>query len=364
MLYALLSLILLFILAVYAFMQRAEFGKKPSAETLERIKKSPNFRDGQFQNLSFTPQLTEGSTMPKVLYKFLFNKNPRTKPKHRIPSQKTDLKRLDPNENVLVWFGHSSYFMQIDGLKILVDPVFSGSASPVNGTTNSFAGSDVYAVEDFPDIDLLLISHDHWDHLDYKTVAKLRPKIDTVLTGLGTGAHLKSWGYDPEKIIEKDWNESFEFKNARFHITPARHFSGRGFKRNGAIWVSFVLEIGNRKIYLGGDSGFDTHFAEIGEKFGPFDLAILECGQYNPDWRYIHMLPSEIIPAAKNLNTKALLPVHWGKFSLAPHAWDEPILKVSESVKGSGIDLWTPMIGEKVFVDNPGAFHQWWIGIV
>lgn len=364
MLYVLFSLVLLFVLAVYAFMLRPEFGKKPSGKWRELIENSPNFKDGQFQNLSPTPQLAEDTNMAKVLYKFALQKNPRTKPKDKIPTEKTDLKNLDPNENVLVWFGHSSYFLQVDGIKILVDPVFSGSASPVAGTTRSFAGSDAYSVEDFPNIDLLLISHDHWDHLDYKTVLKLRPKVDTVLTGLGTGAHLKAWGYEASRVIEKDWYDSFTFRNATFHLTPARHFSGRGLKRNGAIWTSFVMITDNRKIYLGGDSGFDTHFAEIGNKFGPFDLAILECGQYNPDWRYIHMLPSEIIPAAVNLKTKALLPVHWGKFSLAPHAWDEPIIKVSESIKGSDIALWTPMIGEIVNLDTPQRFREWWKGLV
>lgn len=357
------ALIFILLLAfwVYLFLQHPKFGKHPSGKRLERIQNSPNFRDGKFQNLTFTPDLAEGETYLKVLKKVLFEKAKRNKPKDVIPSQKTNLKALEPHENIIVWFGHSSYFMQTEGKKILVDPVFSGAASPIKMTTRSFKGSDVYAPDDFPEIDFLFLSHDHWDHLDYETVLQLKPKVKTVITGLGTGAHLESWGFDPKIIIEKDWNETADLGDGFVvHVTPARHFSGRGLKRNKALWVSFVLQTPKRKLFLGGDSGFDNHFAKIGDDFGPFDLAIVECGQYNESWRYIHLMPEQELPTANDLNAKMLMPVHWGKFALANHNWDEPIRLITTAAKKENIPLLTPMIGEKVNLDRPESSQNWW----
>lgn len=348
-------------LSAYVFTMRPIFGKLPSGERLERIKKSPNYRDGSFQNIHTTPQLAEGETMLKVMKKFFFDKKERNKPTDALPSQKTNLKNLSPDENAVVWFGHSSYFMQIDGKKILVDPVLSGSASPIPITTKSYAGSDVYTASDIPEIDYLFITHDHYDHLDYDTVVKIKSKVNLVITGLGTGAHLESWGYAPEKIIERDWNEHVDLTDG-FSVdwVTARHFSGRTFKRNQSLWTSFALNTPSKKIFLGGDSGYGTHFESIGKQFGPFDLAILECGQYNNSWKYIHMLPDELIPAAKDLKAKVLLPVHWGKFSLANHPWDEPIVKVSHNAQKENIPLVTPMIGEQVNLDAIKVYDNWW----
>lgn len=355
------TIIIAFAVLVYAFMEQPKFGKMPSGKKIKKIKNSANFSNGKFQNLSFTPDLAEGETMYKVLKKFFFEKDKHNKPTDHMLSQKTDLHALNTDENVIVWFGHSSYFLQIDGKKFLVDPVFSGAASPIAATTRSFPGSDVYTVADFPEIDYLLISHDHWDHLDYDTVVKLKSKVGLVITGLGTGAHLKRWGFDTKQIIEKDWNEQIDLSNGfKINTVPARHFSGRGFKRNQTLWVSFVLTTPSRKIFLGGDSGYDTHFARIGADFGPFDLAILECGQYNESWKNIHLLPEEMIPAATELKAKVLMPVHWGKFALALHAWNEPIIKVTGSAKAANLALFTPMIGEKVNLDAPQVFKEWW----
>jgi L-ascorbate metabolism protein UlaG (beta-lactamase superfamily) len=356
--------ILLFALvfiSLYFWLKQPKFGKLSSGKRLEIIRNSPNYKDGKFHNLNFTPDLTEGETYLRIIRKVLFEKDKRNKPKDRIPSQKTDLVNLNPNENVIVWFGHSSYFMQLDGKAILVDPVFSGAASPIKATTRSFPGSDVYTVDELPEIDFLFLSHDHWDHLDYETIIKLKPRVKTVITGLGTGEHLEYWGYNPDIIFEKDWNEQVDLGDGFIvNTTPARHFAGRLFSRNKAIWLSFVLQTPKRRIYLGGDSGFDTHFEAIGNQFGPFDLAILECGQYNDSWKYIHMFPEELITAAKNLKAKALMPVHWGKFALSNHAWDEPIIRVSEAAEKENLSLLTPMIGQKVNLDLPGTFEKWW----
>jgi L-ascorbate metabolism protein UlaG (beta-lactamase superfamily) len=351
----------LLVAGVYVFLQQAQFGRKPTGERLEKIRKSPNFKEGQFQNLSFTPDLAEGVSYFRVLKEFIFDQSKRIKPETTLPSVKSDLLHLNKEEDVLVWFGHSSYFMQIDGKTMLVDPVFSGAASPVKFTTQSFAGSDVYSVGDFPEIDYLFISHDHWDHLDYETILKLKSKVKKVITGLGTGEHLEFWGYDPLKIEEKDWNEAVDLGGGfKVDITPGRHFSGRDFARNRAMWVSFVLQTPTKKIFLGGDSGYDTHFKKIGDTFGPFDLVLLECGQYNYNWKYIHMMPEEVAQAAEDLGAKKLMPVHWGKFALGQHDWDEPVIRVTTAARLKNLPLVTPMIGEVVNLNEDKVFPAWW----
>lgn len=351
------SLIVFFIL----FLNQKKFGQMPSGKRKATIQNSPNFRDKQFQNLSPTPSLAEGVSMFSVLIEFIFKKKKRNKPSGIFPSVKTDLLSLSPNEDVIVWFGHSSYFLQIDGKKILVDPVFSGAASPIKATTKSFNGSDIYTTEDIPEIDYLFISHDHWDHFDYETVLKLKSKVKTIICGLGVAEHLEYWGFEPSIIIEKDWNETLDFGDGFVVITtPARHFSGRGLKRNQSLWMSFVLQTPSKNIFLGGDSGYDFHFKEIGDKFGPFDLAIMECGQYDKNWKYIHLLPEHMIPAAKDLQAKKVMPVHWGKFALANHDWDEPITKISEYAATENLPLITPMIGEKVNLNEDYKVVEWW----
>ncbi len=339
-----------------------KFGKSPAPLHQQQIEKSKNFRDGKFQNLSFTPQLTEGTTIPKVLYSFLFQKNPFTKPPGAIPSVKTDLLNLAADKDVLVWFGHSSYFIRLDGKTFLIDPVFSGNASPLPDTNKAFDGTDRYSVADLPAIDYLLITHDHYDHLDYKTIVELKSKVKTVICGLGVSAHLKDWGYPADSLIEMDWYEKAELRNGfEIHAAPARHFSGRGFTRNKTLWVSYVLQTPTMKIFIGGDSGYDTHFSKIGNEYGPFDLAILENGQYDARWKYIHATPEEVLQAAKELKTKRLFPVHSGKFAMANHPWDEPLKKITELNKETNIPMATPMIGEAFFLkEDSQEFKEWW----
>ena len=349
----------LLIVAVWGFMQLPQFGKAPAGARLQKIEASPYYRDGAFQNLEHTPSLAEGVSYTTVFRKFFFGKSKRIKPASPLPSKKTDLHTL--TGDALVWFGHSSYFMQLGGMKILVDPVFSGNASPISGTTRSFAGADVYPAADMPEVDILFITHDHYDHLDHKTVTALRPKVKRVITALGAGAHLEYWGYDPAVITELDWNEEINIGNgARVNTAPARHFSGRCFKRNGTIWLSFILTTPQWKIYLGGDSGYGTHFKEIGDRFGPFDLAILEDGQYNPYWKYIHMMPEEVVQAAIDLKAKKLLPVHWGKFALSLHDWDDPIIRVTAESRIKNMPLLHPLIGEAIDLNDPHTPDEWW----
>lgn len=347
---------------LFTLFGQAQFGKLPSGERLKRIQNSPQYRNGAFQNLSHTPDLTDGATYFSVSKDFFFGKHERRYPEKRIPSVKTNLHHMTKQENVLVWFGHSSYYMQIEGKRILVDPVLSGNASPFSFTTKAFKGSDVYKTEDLPEIDYLFLSHDHYDHLDYNTLVKIRTKVRTVICSLGTGSHLEYWGYEPNRLRELDWHEYIDLEDGfKVHSVPARHFSGRGFKRNQTLWSSFVLKTPAQQIFIGGDSGYDTHFAEIGRSFGGFDLAILENGQYNKNWKHIHLMPNEILQAARDLQAKRLFPVHSSKFALGTHAWDEPLNLISKNNALEKLNIITPMIGEKVELQNPEqVFSEWW----
>lgn len=360
------SVVLLLAATILIYMQQPKFGKAPNGKRLELLKKSLNFKNGIFQNIHFTPYKTEGYSMTGIAYDFIFTKFPRTQPSDSIPSIKTDLKKLPITENILVWFGHSSYYIQLNGKRFLIDPVFSGNASPIPNSNKSFKGTDIYSADDMPEIDYLLISHDHYDHLDYETILKLKPKIKYIVCGLGVGSHFEHWKFDTSKIIEKDWNEKIVVDdNITLHTATARHFSGRGFTRNNTLWLSFILQTPDFKIYLGGDSGYDTHFKEIGEKFDGFDLAILENGQYNKAWHEIHMLPEEVLKATQDLKAKRLFPVHSSKFKLAFHPWDEPLTLLSKYNENKyHLPLVTPKIGEIVYLDETSQeFEQWWKGI-
>jgi L-ascorbate metabolism protein UlaG (beta-lactamase superfamily) len=337
------------------------FGRNPSGKGLETIKTSPNYRDGVFQNLSLTESLVKGASYLKITWRF-FTKPRNTAPPKTLPSVKTNLGSLKGDKPVIVWFGHSSYFIHINGKNILVDPVFCGYASPFSFTGKSFRGADIYTAADFPDLDILILTHDHYDHLDYKTVLKLQSKTKHICTSSGVGSHLRYWGVDPAIITEFDWWDSKQITdNIELIAAPARHFSGRSFTRNKTLWSSFILKSGSYRIYIGSDSGYDTHFKAIGEKYGPFDIAILESGQYNESWPYIHMMPEETVQASVDLNAKLLLPVHWGKFALGLHPWDEPIRRVITKANELNVKVTSPMIGEPIILDSSYPREQWWL---
>lgn len=352
----------LFVIASLIFIQQPKFGKLPSGERKERIRNSVNYREGRFQNLSDTPQLTGDASFLRILYNFIFSKNKLGIPEKAIPHLKTDLLQLKKDEDIMVWFGHSSYFIQIDGKRILVDPVFSDAASPIAIFNKAFKGANQYTAEDIPDIDYLIITHDHWDHLDYPTIMQLKSRIKKIICGLGVGEHFEYWGIDKNAIIEMDWNEDHSL-DAGFTIfsLPARHFSGRGISANQSLWGSFLLKTPSLKIYIGGDSGYDTHFAEIGKRFDGIDLAILENGQYDEHWKYIHMMPYEVLQAAKDLKAKRLFPVHNSKYALAHHDWDAPLRAITALYTAGDFTLLTPKIGEGVKLqDSTLTFSKWW----
>ncbi|MCD7973623.1 MAG: MBL fold metallo-hydrolase [Candidatus Azobacteroides sp.] len=355
------SVILLLTIFIVSFLNQPSFGRLPSGERLERIKNSPNYRDGKFQNVHETPQITSDKSFFQEIIGFLFNNVERLRPETALPVVKTDLHRLHRKEDILVWLGHGSYFLQTDGIRVLVDPVFY-AASPVSFYNKAFKGTNLWKPEDIPDIDFLFISHDHWDHLDYKTVKELKSKVGKVICPLGVGEHFEYWGYNKNQVIEMDWYDEATFDNGfTVFCLPARHFSGRGLKPNQSLWASFMLETPSQRIFIGGDGGYDTHFAEIGKRFYPIDLAILENGQYDTSWKYIHLLPEDLVKAIKDLNPEKVLTVHNSKYALGKHAWDEPLEKIADAAQKESLPLLTPKIGEIVNLkDSTQMFEKWW----
>ena len=347
-LWIVLSIVVIMTIVGIVFMNQPSFGRIPRGERLARIERSPNYRDGAFRNIHETPLMTLDKGRLQGLLDFVFKDKTGLKPDSALTVVKTDLRQIDPEEDVLVWFGHSSYLVQVDGKRVLVDPVFC-MASPVSFINKPFKGTDVYHPEDMPDIDYLVISHDHWDHLDYHTVRALKDRIGKVICSLGVGEHFEYWGFDKERITELDWNEDANLNNGFIvHCLPARHFSGRGLSANQSLWASFLFETPSRKIYIGGDGGYDTHFAEIGNRFPDIDLAILENGQYNEEWKLIHLMPEHIAQAAKDLKAKTYLTVHHSKYALAKHRWDEPLRNAENMRDIDSLNVLVPEIGEKI----------------
>ena len=335
-------LIILAVVAVVAItailvFRHPAFGRRMSAERKARIEASPNYRNGMFQNEEPTPQFSR--SMPAMLWNFITNPPKDRTPKEPLPAVKTDLKNLPTDRDWLVWFGHSSYLFCLNGKRYLVDPLLK-MEFPASVMMKPFAGTDIYTPDDLPDIDVLIITHEHWDHLDYATLRDLRSKVHRVVCPLGVGEYLEYWKYDKAIISELDWTEtdnsqlddlptSFNSQlstfNSKVTCLPTRHFSNRLIgSRNQTLWAAFMIEDGGRKVYIGGDGGYDGRFKRVREQFGQVDLAVLENGQYNNDWRYIHTMPEGLEQAILDLNAKAVFTVHHDKFALAKHPWFEP----------------------------------------
>jgi L-ascorbate metabolism protein UlaG (beta-lactamase superfamily) len=346
----------------YAYVQHPKFGRLPEGDRQRAVEASPNFADGEFRNLVTTPMFTEGTSFGSVIVGNLFMDRRGLTPPGPVPTVKTDLKNLDRAHDVVVWLGHSAFFVQLGGKRILVDPVFSATAAPLPGANEAFEGTSVYSAEDMPEIDYLLITHDHWDHLDYPSVCALELRTRRVVTGLGVGAYFEQWGYPPEKILEADWFDVLEpDPGFAIHVLPARHYSSRLTTRNGTLWSAFAVEAAGRRIFFSGDTGLGPHFAEIGRRFGGFDLAVLDLGQYDSRWPHIHMTPEEAAQAAEQLRAKALLPAHVGKFAIARHSWDEPFRRIVAASEGKAFRLLTPEIGDLARVGGESQrFARWW----
>ncbi len=361
--YTFFVILALLVLLGYWILNMPAFGALPSGARLKKIKQLPNYLDGAIQNSSPTPMKPEEVSY-LTIFKELLKKNPHKSPQNAIPHLTPDFSAIKGIK--IIWFGHSSYYLNIDGIKVLVDPVFSKRTSPFAFLgTKSFKGTNFISADEIPDLDVILITHDHYDHLDFKSILKLKNKTKLFITSLGAGAHLDRWGIAPEKIKELAWGDTAQVDGLSFTASPARHFTGRKFKRNQSMWSAFVLETPKGNLYLGGDSGYDTHFATVGDQYGPFELAILECGQYNHFWPLIHMFPEQTVQAAKDLKAKALLPIHWGKFTLAAHNWDDPILKVVKAAAEKKQLIATPMQGESVVIGVDATYptRQWWLEV-
>lgn len=338
------------------------FGRAPQGERLAAFARSAQYHDGQFHNAEPTPMLTGEKGRIALLWEFVTQKRTHLRPQSALPVEPTRLAQLDVREDAVVWLGHSSWYIQLAGKRILIDPVFSNYAAPFSFLNKAFVGAYPWRAEDMPPIDYLIISHDHYDHLDYATVRALLPKVRQALVPLGVGAHLEYWGMDAQKIVESDWYQAWPVSEAlTIHVLPARHFSGRGLKTNPTLWASFLFVTPERKIYYSGDSGYGPHFKAIGERFGPIDIAIMENGQYDPDWKYIHMHPHEAAQGAVDLNARAVIPGHAGRFVLAKHSWNEPWQRLVQASRDKPYTLLTPIMGEVVspahLTPNTGV---WW----
>ena len=278
---------------VIVFTRRPKFGRAPTDGRMERIQSSSHYMNGKFQCLEPVGKILEGS-QAGVLWNFLFGSKQNLVPHEIMPSKKIDLKTLDIDQNIVVWLGHSSFYMQIDKKRILIDPVFSNYASPLFFINKAFAGSNIYTAEDIPEIDVLIISHDHWDHLDYPTIMALKLKIKEIICPLGVGEYFEEWGFSAEKLHEDDWFTQAKLaENFSIYILPAQHFSGRFLKKNPTQWAGFAFVTPECRVFYSGDTGYGKHFKTIGEMFGGFDLAIMENDQYNKAWPRIHMMPEE-----------------------------------------------------------------------
>ena len=346
------------------FVNRPEFGQAPSGERLKRILSSPHYKNGKFENLVPVEVMTKGGENRIVAtWKFLFGDKSELMPKTPMISKKTKISSLARNEDVIIWLGHSTFYLQTGGHRILIDPVFSGYASPLFFINRAFDGSNICSADDFPEIDLLAVTHDHWDHLDYPTIMSLAPKIKNIVCPLGVGEYFEQWGF-PKKILrEEDWYTEIKLSDDFIvHVLPSQHFSGRLLRQNPTLWCGYSFITPRRKIYCSGDGGYGSHFADIGKKFGGFDVALLENGQYNLAWHSIHMLPSETAQAGDDVGAKFVIPSHGGKFALARHPWQEPYRELTRESEGRSYRLITPVIGEAVHLDKlpEQKFSKWW----
>lgn len=372
-LWTILALILALALWLFLYFTfSSRIGTNPKGERLARIQASPNYKEGKFQNVVETNMDMPFHVMRKVMWEMMKGGDGR-EPKDTIKTVPLDVKAWEAIPDTafaVAWFGHSSLLIKAGGLTFLTDPVFGERAS-----TFSFAGPKRFAydrymsVDQLPHVDVVLISHDHYDHLDEETIKELVAVSSSnrelrYITALGVGAHLEYWGVKADAITEKDWWESVEVGPVKLSLTPARHFSGRNLNnRFSTLWGGWVIEANGRKVYFGADSGYSPTFKEVGDRFGPFDLVLLECGAYNEFWANIHMMPEETAQAAKDLRAAVLMPVHWGKFSLALHHWKDPIQRLTKKSAELGVPLLTPRIGRIVVNADSAASEPWWEGV-
>lgn len=332
-------------------------GGKPRGDRAARVQASPQFRDGKFRNS--IPTLTVPSNGAKLLHDAFFGGQVR-RPAGPIPVV-TD--RLAPATDGLhvTWYGHASALVEIEGRRILFDPIWSDRCSPSQQVGPKRLHRPPVALADLPQLDAIVISHDHYDHLDMETVDELvRRQEAPFVVPLGVGAHLDRWGVPADRIVELDWRDEYTVDGVRLVCTAARHFSGRGVQRDATLWASWIVAGPTRKLFYTGDSGYFDGYAEIGERHGPFDATLIQIGAYGDAWPHIHMFPEEGVAAHADLRGGLMIPVHWATFNLAFHAWSEPVDRVWVEAKARGVRLAVPRPGQRVDVDAPPAVDPWW----
>lgn len=312
-------------------------------------------------NNTAQPRLT-GKSRRSLLWEMLVNKN------KRLPATPPVQHKLSRNcfANTgnhlrVTWLGHSSTIIEIDGTIILTDPMFSRRASPLPFLgPRRFNPNPPLTIDDLPPIDAVLVSHDHYDHLDKASIRAIHSRVKYFLVPRGVDRHLRSWGVPATKIVSHQWWEKSVIGPVVFVAAPARHFSGRGLKRNQTLWASWVIIGREQRVYFSGDGGYWDGFSTIGAKYGPFAVTLLECGQYNEHWANIHMMPEQTIQAHLDLEGDVLLPIHWGAFSISLHSWDEPVRRALAAAKPHNIQVATPRLGGQLVYGKTIPTCRWW----
>lgn len=305
-----------------------------------------------------------------AMLKEVLNPDPNVAPKHNIEVDKVDPENLRNQPDSLTritWLGHSSFLIETGGKKLLIDPVFGQYAAPhpLLGRAR-FHREMPITISELSDIDVIIISHDHYDHLDYPSIDELKNKVRHFFVPLGVGNHLKRWNIGDDKITELDWWQEAPYENLNIVLTPSRHMSGRALTDQSAtLWGSWIIQNQFANIYFSGDGGYGKHFKEIGEKYGPFDVGLMECGQYNELWKDVHMMPEESVVAAQDVKAKLIVPIHWGSFALATHSWTDPIERITQAAQMMKVPIATPRIGETIQLAHslPTNYSKWWISV-
>jgi L-ascorbate metabolism protein UlaG (beta-lactamase superfamily) len=340
-------------------------GRRPEGTRLERIKASPRWADGYFHNLHpILPGLRDASAPMPTLREFLCG-GERRLPPGPLPSRNPlDSWRRPPGSGLRVtWLGHSTVLIEIEGLRVLTDPVWGPRASPSRLVGPKRFQPVPVALRALPPIDLVVVSHDHYDHLDYPTIRQLRKQSVPFVTSLGVGAHLEAWGVAPERIVELDWWESYSLPGAALTVSaaPSQHFSGRTMgTRNTTLWSSWVIRSASNAVFFSGDTGLTTEYQQIRERLGPFDLTMLEVGAWHPSWGDMHLGPENALRAHALLGGGVFLPIHWGTFALAMHPWDQPAETLLRLAPETGTRLLMPRLGEPVEPARGEGVEPWW----
>ena len=358
------SLIILLIISGLIWHQTSpQFGGEISDLKKKKYKKTGHYKDGIFINKTPVNMDMPALKMVSIMIDFIKG-NPKGQPNQNIDVLKIDSTTIASNKliNQITWFGHSAILLELDENKILIDPMLGRVTSPL-----PILGPERYSkelpitIDKLPFIDAVIISHDHYDHLDYESIQKLKKKVNHFYVPLGVDAHLIEWGIDTSKITALDWWETAKVNKVDLVFTPSRHFSGRGLgDRFSTLWGSWILKGKKDNIFFSGDGGYGPHFKEIGNKYGPFDFSMIECGQYNENWADIHMMPEQSAQASKDLNSRMMMPIHWGAFTLSLHDWKDPIERVIKAANDLEIPISTPMIGEPFNWRNEVIISSWW----